>query len=98
MVEFNNMKKIIFFYILSMSLLFPNDWMKNSDGFISSTSVVIMFGDEIAPKLGIESPLILSDFRNIENILFRYGIADMKPVFSNYVNFNESHYQFHLHQ
>ena len=57
-----------------------------------------MLQDYLSPRIGSEDPIILSDFSNIENIVFKYGRADIKPVFSSYESFNQQHYQFHLHQ
>ena len=58
-----------------MSCLISNDWIEDSEGFIASTSLVIMFKKDIAPKLGFASPIILSDFPSIENIVFKYGVG-----------------------
>ena len=78
--------------------MFPNNWIEHDKELISSTSLVIMFQDNLSPRLGAEPPIILSDFSNIENIVLKYGRADIKPVFSSYESFNQQHYQFHLHQ
>jgi len=92
------MKKLILFYILTINFLLANTWIKNIDGLISSTSLVIMVQEDICPKLGIENPIIISDLLSIENLVLQYGIPSIKPVFSNYRYFDVNHYEFHLHQ
>ena len=77
----------------------PRDkWTQYQGELISNSSLVIMIDNKYAPKLGSENPLIIPDLPSMENIILKYGFADMNPVFSLYENFNETHYQFHLHQ
>ena len=56
------MKKIILSYIFILNLIFPNNWVEYNKELISSTSLVIMFQDNLSPRLGAEPPIILSDF------------------------------------
>jgi len=57
-----------------------------------------MFQEEYSPKLGNEGPLLITNFANMENIILKYGLAQLNPVFSSYKEFNQQHYKFHLHQ
>jgi len=91
------MQNIILF-ISIINFLFGSDWIKHLDGMISSTSLVIMFENEISPKLGMEPPIFLSDLRDISNIILQYGIPNFTPVFSSYENFSDRQYEYHLHQ
>ena len=92
------MKKIIIFYILIINYLIGNDWVEHKEGIISSNGIVIMFTENTAPSLGQENPINLSDFPALENIVFKYGIATLYPLFSNYNKFTENHHAFSLHQ
>ena len=92
------MKKTIILYILAMNFLIATNWIKHSEGNISSSSLVLMFTDVASPKTGYEKPIQLSNFPMLENIVFKYGRANLNPVFSNYNQFEEKHYSFHLHQ
>ena len=92
------MKKTIILYILAMNFLIATNWIKHPEGNISSSSLVLMFTDEASPKTGYEKPIQLSNFPMLENIVFKYGRANLDPVFSNYNQFEEKHYSFHLHQ
>ena len=92
------MKKILA-YIFIVNLIFcNNNWIEYNNKLISSNSIVIMFEENQAPKLGLEEPNKLSDFPEIENIVFKYGVGELKPMFSFYDNFTNQHYKFHLHQ
>ena len=92
------MKKTIIIYILAMNFLIATNWIKHPEGNISSSSLVLMFTDEASPKTGYEKPIQLSNFPMLENIIFKYGRANLNPVFSNYNQFEEKHYSFDLHQ
>ena len=74
------------------------DWIEYAEGLVSSNSLVIMLDNHFAPKLGSELPAKLSDLSIIENVLSKYGVAEFNPVFSNHNSFNQTHYDFHLHQ
>ena len=92
------MKKIIIFYILIINYLIGNDWIEHKGSSIASNSLVIMFTDKFSPNLGSEKPIHLSDFSELENIVLKYGIPKLSPLFSNYNKFTENHYAFDLHQ
>ena len=92
------MKQRILFYLITINSLIASAWVENPEGFISSTSLVIMFHEDIAPKIGQQSPINISDFSSLEKIIFKYGSADFAPIFSSYNNFNQFHYKFQLHQ
>ena len=92
------MKRIILLYISIINLIFSNNWMTHEGSLMSSSSLVIMFQEEYSPKLGNEGPLLITNFANMENIILKYGLAQLNPVFSSYKEFNQQHYKFHLHQ
>ena len=47
------MKQVFLSYIFIINFIFSDNWVEYNKEFISSTSLVIMFQEDISPKLGI---------------------------------------------
>ena len=90
------MKQIIFIPIIFFNLIFSNtNWTEYEEHLVSSTNLVLMFKESVSPRIGQDSPLTLSNFSDIENIVYQYGFAELEPVFKTFDNFNQKHYDFH---
>jgi len=65
----------------------------------SATQLIIRFDDSVAPLLGFEPPLILSDRSEIFEIATELGeVTSFAPSFQFYKDFSAKHHKYHLHQ
>jgi len=88
--------KLIFSIIILCSQIIAVEWIQNKDDFISSEKLIIKFNN--SPKLGIEQPLQLNSRADIQQIISKYGDANLEPTFSNYNTFTKKHRNHDLHQ
>ena len=77
---------------------FAIEWVDYNGYKINSNVIVIKIKKEIAPLLGYEDPIKIDDDLEINNTLIQSGAIDISPLFIHYNLFEESHYDFNLHQ
>lgn len=66
---------------------------------VVSNQIVVRFDDSVAPLLGFESPLQLSERSDFADAVSEFGeISKFQPSFRFHENFTEKHHQHNLHQ
>ena len=90
--------KFLFLLIILSNILFAQKWVQYGEYIIESESIVIKLNEDIAPMLGKEAPInIESKFDFIESLL-EIGVESLTPLFYDFRNFSNQHYEFSLHQ
>ena len=92
------MKNKLHILIILSNILFASQWTEYQSHLISNNSLVIKLEENISPKLGFEEPItIKSDFRFLDKLV-ELGANNISPLFIDYKNFSNKHYEFSLHQ
>ncbi len=92
------MKNKLYILIILSNILLANQWMQYESHLISNNSVVIKLDKQISPKLGIEEPItIKSNVQFLDNLV-ELGVDNIAPLFTDFKNFSNKHYEFSLHQ
>ena len=92
------MKNKLHILIILSNILFASQWTEYQSHLISNNSLVIKLEENISPKLGFEEPITTkSDFRFLDKLV-ELGANNISPLFIDYKNFSNKHYEFSLHQ
>jgi len=92
------MKNKLHILIILSNILFASQWTEYQSHLISNNSLVIKLEENISPKLGFEEPItIKSDFQFLDRLV-ELGANNISPLFIDYKNFSNKHYEFSLHQ
>ena len=92
------MKNKLHILIILSNILFASEWTEYQSHLISNNSLVIKLEYNISPKLGYEEPItIKSDFQFLDKLV-ELGANNISPLFIDYKNFSNRHYEFSLHQ
>ena len=92
------MKNKLHILIILSNILFASQWTQYQSHLISNNSLVIKLDENISPKLGVENPLtIKSNFQFLDKLV-ELGANNISPLFIDYKNFSNRHYEFSLHQ
>ena len=96
---FNKIILISLFFITVIFSTTNSIWNTNNKLVYSENELIIMLSSDIAPKLGIETPLDINSYSNLDNSIKRFGkLIDFKPVFIMYEKFTEQERLSKLHQ
>jgi len=90
--------KLLFLLVLLYSFSFAEKWSEYGEHKIDSKVIVIKLNKNSAPLLGAEDALTIQSRFDFIDILKGSGAISIKPLFSNFRNFSERHYEFSLHQ
>ncbi|MBV67433.1 MAG: hypothetical protein CMG26_03660 [Candidatus Marinimicrobia bacterium] len=92
------MKNKLHILIILSNILFASQWTEYQSHLISNNSLVIKLEENISPKLGFEEPITTkSDFGFLDKLV-ELGANNISPLFIDYKNFSNKHYEFSLHQ
>ena len=92
------MKNKLHILIILSNILFASQWTEYQSHPISNNSLVIKLEENISPKLGFEEPITTkSDFGFLDKLV-ELGANNISPLFIDYKNFSNKHYEFSLHQ
>ena len=92
------MKNKLHILIILSNILFASQWTEYQSHLISNNSLVIKLEENISPKLGFEEPItIKSNFQFLDKLV-ELGADNISPLFIDYKNFSNKHYEFSLHQ
>ena len=92
------MKNKLYILTILSNILFASQWTEYQSNLISNNGLVIKLEENISPKLGFEEPItIKSDFQFLDRLV-ELGANDISPLFIDYKNFSNKHYEFSLHQ
>ena len=89
----------IFFLICCSCLLGRSqEWVDYDGKMIEPGKIIIKFNNSIAPQLGVERPLSISDITVFDNINNKENFKNLMPLFKHYDTFTPLHYAHQLHQ
>ena len=92
------MRNKLHILIILSNILFASQWTEYQSHLISNNSLVIKLEENISPKLGFEEPITTkSDFGFLDKLV-ELGANNISPLFIDYKNFSNKHYEFSLHQ
>ncbi|SVC72622.1 uncharacterized protein METZ01_LOCUS325476, partial [marine metagenome] len=87
-------------YVFMFTVIFGLDtnWRSYQNHEISINKLIIKIDSDIAPKLGLEKPLLIDDIVGLKDLKEYNNFNDLKPLFRSYISFTEAHYNYELHQ
>ena len=88
-------KKLLLYIFFGFLFSVDNHFIEYQDQFIKSKTIIIKFNDSYAPKIGFETPILLS---NLTQFINTNNFKSLEPLFTHYHNFSTLHYNHHLHQ
>ena len=85
---------IIIILLIGFLLSFSEQVMHDSY-MVESQTLIVKFSDSYAPKLGLESPLSISDISSLDH---SDKFKELLPLFSTITQYSNLHYEHNLHQ
>ena len=85
---------IIIILLLGFLLSFSGQVMHNSY-MVESKTLIVKFSESYAPKLGLESPISISDISSIDH---SDNFKELLPLFTTITQYSNLHYEHNLHQ
>ena len=85
---------IIIILLFSFLLSFSGQVMHNSY-MVESKTLIVKFSESYAPKLGLESPVSISDISSID---YSDNFKELLPLFTTITQYSNLHYEHNLHQ
>ena len=90
------------FFALLCSIVLLNTvlpaWIEIDGAPALDNELILQLAEKLAPKLGMEAPLILADLPELSPLLAKHPVADLKPLYIHHATFNEAHYRAGLHR
>jgi len=90
--------KILFVLIFLSNILIAEKWIQFDTYLIEADGIILKLNKENAPMLGNEPPITLQSEIDFLDFLKKNGVDTIAPLFYDFNNFSDKHYEYSLHQ